>query len=212
MNAKAYLFDMDGTLVDSILQWRQSTAEAVRSLGVTGDVESITTPLVNSPIQLHCPYLVEAFNLSVTPSQLWQVVKDTIKRHYLTDVTLKSGVTAYLDKLKSQGARMGVVSGTPADLVGICLERFGLKKYFDFYWSCVDFGVGKESPVIFEQGAKQLGFLPQDVCVVDDALIAIKTAHDAGFLTMGVADTYNQHVWKEITKLSNQVVVDWNEM
>ena len=99
--------------------------------------------------------------------------------HYASDVEVKPGVPAYLEKLKQQGVKMCIASATSVPLVTICLERLGLKDYFEFFLSCVDVNASKDKPDVFIAAEKFLGTPRGQTWVFEDSLLAAQTAKAA---------------------------------
>ena len=86
---------------------------------------------------------------------------------------------------------MAVATASHADFAREALKRLGLLDYFEFIITCDEVGAGKRSPLVYEVAAKRLGAEKSRTVVVEDALYALKTAHEAGFKTIGVADPHS---------------------
>lgn len=206
------IFDMDGTLVDSMGYWQTLEREFLISKGITEGLEEIleqtkplTFPEAIALFATHC-------NLEGSHEQLAQEMLAIMEKHFREDIPLKPGVTAYLDKLKQRGVTMCVASATPLPLVHLCLERLGLAHYFSFMLSCVDVGVGKRHPDVYLESARRLGAAPAEIAVYEDAIYAVRTAHAAGFHVVAVHDgPQNEHFWEEMTALADEAIIDWTQ-
>lgn len=208
---KACIFDMDGTLVDSLTYWGHGIYEAIKSFGDYENIEGTIMGVLNDPVKFRCPYFVNNLGMDTTPEELWDRIEEIMEKHYRNDVKLIDGVYEYLCDCKAKNIPMAVVSATEKKLVGACLEAMGISDMFEFYLSCEDYGVGKEDPAIFLDAAKKLGFEPHDICLFDDSLVSLQTAHSCGFITVGIAERYNNKNWEKVLALADGYITDWRE-
>ena len=210
MDKRFAIFDMDGTLVDSMGYWQCLEREFLIRKGVTDGLDDILERTKPLTLPEAAAFFSEYCKLDGTPEQLVDEVLSIMEEHYRTDVLLKPGVVAYLDKLKQQGVAMCVASATPPDLVRLCLERLGLEHYFSFLLSCVDVGAGKRQPDVFLEAARRLGAQPGETAVYEDSVYAVRTAHAAGFYVVAIHDgPQNEAFWDEMVSLSDEAIVDW---
>ena len=131
--------------------------------------------------------------------------------HYRKDIPLKTGVREYLENLHRQGVRMCVASATAEQLMESCLERLGVRQYFEFLLSCETVGAGKRSPLVYQEAARRLGAVPGQIAVYEDALYAVQTAKAAGFHVVGVYDDSAADSWQAIEQESDEVILNWEE-
>ncbi len=186
MNKKYAIFDMDGTLVDSMKYWRRLGAEYLESKGVTEDLREVLELIRPMTMSESAKVFVERFHLPLTPKMAENEMNEMMENHYRTDILLKPGVKAYLERLYQKGVRMCVASATAEELMEACLKRLGVSNYFEFLLSCETVGVGKVKPDIYFEAAKRLGSIPEETAVYEDALYAVRTAKTAGFYVIGV--------------------------
>lgn len=193
MNVTGAIFDMDGTLIDSLGFWdilwehigvsyRQDpafrpdpiTEKAIRTL-----------PLSEAMELLHAKT-----GMGANGAELLCVTDALIARFYAEEVELKPGVRAFLEHLHKQGIPMCVASATARMHLDVVLKKFDLERYFVAICSCGDGGRGKEFPDVFVEAQKHMGTARESTWVFEDSITALETAARAGFPTVGIWDRY----------------------
>ncbi len=210
MDKKYAIFDMDGTLVDSMGFWKQLGVEYLTSRGISREAAEGVQERVKAMTMTECAALFQSvFHLSQTPEEIAGEINGMMDRHYQEDVPLKPGVAAYLAGLKARGVRMCVATATAEPLARACLERLGVAKYFDFLLSCEEVGAGKDSPDVFLEAARRFGADPGDAAVFEDAPYALATAAKAGFWTVAVYDVGCGDRWQALAAQADETILDW---
>ena len=210
MDKKYCIFDMDGTLTDSMGYWQSIGREYLGLRGIEPSEELLN--LIKPMTQLECcEVFIKEFALPSTAQAMADEMNAMMFEHYRRDVPLKEGVTAYLEALKRRGARLCTASATDVPLVRECLTRLGIQKYFDFNISCEEVGAGKHSPAVYLEAARRLGSGPEQTAVFEDSLFALKTARSAGFYTVACYDHVSGADWPELTRLARESVPSWGE-
>jgi len=209
MNKPFAIFDMDGTLVDSMGYWRNMEREFLTRKGITENLEEILEITKPMTLEESSAYFSKTCGIDCTPEQFIAEIEAIMAEHYSRDVQIKPGVREYLARLKQKGVPMCVASATNKPLVELCLETLGLKGYFQFILSCVEVGAGKNRPDVFLEAARRLGADPRDCAVFEDAIYAVRSAHGAGFWVVAVKDDHNASCWAELTELADEVMTNW---
>ena len=210
MKKRACIFDLDGTLVDSMDCWQQMQREYFRKQGVAGaGLDEALEWAKSLPLLLSTAMFIEKFGLPGTPESLSAEMTAIMGRHYREDIAIKPGVREYLAELRAQGAQLCVASATARPLVEGCLERLGIRDRFAFIISCVDVGAGKERPDVFLEAARRLGAAPGETAVFEDSLQAARTAKQAGFYTVGIYDACGEAFWDALQETADETVRDW---
>jgi len=194
MNIKAAIFDMDGTLVDSLMLWDVLWANLGKkylngkpfAVNSEDDRKVRTLTLKDAMDLIHANY-----NIGESGGELLELANDMMKEFYSTGVELKSGVREFLDYCSSKGVKMCIASATAPELLKLALKHCDLEKYFLKIFSCAELGKGKESPDIFLLTSKFLGEKAEETWVFEDSLTAIETASKIGFPTVGIYDRFN---------------------
>ena len=209
MDKRFVIFDMDGTLVDSMVYWENLATEFLESKGVQTISPDILERIKPMTMTESAALFIQEYSLSGTSESVAAEMNAMMDEHYRKDIPLKTGVQAYLEALHSRGITMCVASATAEDLMEACLTRLGVAKYFSFLLSCETVGAGKNRPDVYWESAKRLGAEPAEIAVYEDALYAAETAKSAGFYTIAVRDDSNQPHWETLTVLADEVIFDW---
>ncbi len=202
------IFDMDGTLADSMDFWTHLGEEYLRRQGIAPPPD-IWDTLKALTMPQAAQWLVRTFGLPGTAAGAEAEMSAVMADHYRRDVPLKPGAREYLAALRDRGVGMCLATNTPSPLVRACLSRLGVLDLFRFCISGEEVGAGKDKPDIYLAAAERLGGAPRDVAVYEDALFALQTAKAAGFYTMGVFDEACADDWPAICRLSDETVRDW---
>ena len=201
------ILDMDGTLLDSSGMWDDVARgllaqwDAVYTQGQGDDTMTMT-------IDGAAAYFAEQCHLPVTPQELARQIRDRARQAYGTIAKLKPGVREAINLMKSRGMTLCVASGTEKPLVDAALEQFGILDRFAFTVSCRT-PRGKAEPEVYLRAAQQLGATPEQIMVFEDSPVAVHTARQAGFYTIGVLDEHTRPHWEEVRRDANAVLTDW---
>ena len=208
MDKRFAIFDMDGTLIDSMKFWKNLASEYLSSKGIKHVPDEILQKIKPMTMSESAALFREVFGLSGDVEAEMNAVMD---EHYRNDIPLKNGVRAYLDMLHRKGVRMCVASATAEQLMESCLSRLEIRDYFAFLLSCETVGAGKSSPLVYHESAKRLQANPDEIAVYEDALYAVKTAKNAGYYVIGVYDEGAAKNWAAVTKIADEVIINWEE-
>ena len=207
MDKKFAIFDMDGTLIDSMIFWQNLAGEYLSRKGIQEIPPEILEQIQPMTMAESATLFQQEFGLTGDLEAEMNTIMDD---HYRNDIPLKPGVRAYLETLDRQGVRMCVASATAAHLMESCLTRLEVRKYFDFLLSCETVGAGKHSPQVYQAAAKKLGAAPAEIAVYEDALYAVQTAKAAGYYVVGVYDNSAAENWQTIADIADEII-HWEE-
>ena len=209
MDKKFAIFDMDGTLIDSMIFWKNLASEYLSSKGVKQIPADLLERIKPMTMSESAALFRQEFGLTGDPEAEMNAMMDA---HYQNDIPLKPGVQEYLRLLQSRGVRMCVASATAEQLMESCLTRLAVRDCFEFLLSCETVGAGKRSPLVYHESAKRLHAAPTQIAVYEDALYAVQTAKDAGYYVVGVYDDSAAKNWKTIEKTADEIVLNWEEV
>jgi HAD superfamily hydrolase (TIGR01509 family) len=207
MQYKYWIFDMDGTLTDSMGIWDQVPFMLLSLCGRTPK-PGLREALLPMGMAETARYMIAEYDLPFTEAEFDAKTREAIRELYKT-VSLKEGVADWLAELKRRGAHLCVCSNTWQSMCEEVLTALGVRPYFEFILSAQD-GFTKKEPAIFLEAARRLGAPGPAACVVcEDAVHAVRTAHAAGFAVLGIADRYSRADEAEIRALSNWFIPGW---
>ena len=193
------LFDMDGTLVDSMQYWRGAHIEGLQLAGYELTEEKKEALLKVWGYE-NLRDLLASWGIHKTVEQLKEEARNLLKTHYERDIVAKAGTVALLEELKRQGVKMGVLTLTPHALVDICLAKTGLAPYFSCIVTTEDnpSGTGKEAKEIFQVALDAIGCdTPSQCAIYEDSFYSIRTAKEMGFYVVGVEDIWQSDRQKQ---------------
>ncbi len=211
MVIKAYIFDFDGTLVDSMPTWSAKMLRILEHYGVSypADVIKRITPLGDIGT---AKYFREELGVPATDEEMYAQMDAYALPKYRDEILLKPGVEAYLRGLYAAGASLHVLTASPHKMVDPCLHRLGVDGLFTNIWSCDDFGMTKSQPEIYKEAAKRIGAAVEDCVFFDDNIGALQTAKTAGMATVGVYDSTGEDFAEQMKATADRYILTFNEM
>jgi thiamine-phosphate pyrophosphorylase len=211
LKCKNYVFDLDGTLLDSMPPAVKIVLDYLDEHGVAYEpsIVKILTPLGFRGISI---YYATELGIPRTPDEIYAAFSERLSKAYANEMPLKSGVIEALKGLKTQGARLCVLTASPHEFTDICLKNRGIYELFDYVWTAEDFGTLKSDVRIYWDVAKRLGTDVSACAMVDDSLRVLKTAKSAGMRTIGVYEPFSDDEWAEIEKTADFCVRRLDEL
>jgi len=211
MKIDGAIFDLDGTLLDSMFIWDTIGEDYLRSLGIQPREDLSQTFKTMSLLQAAKHYQRE-YGVTHNIEEIMHGVNGMIENYYFNDVKTKDGVRDMLEKLKRDVVKMCVATATDLHLAKAALERNGILGYFSKIFTCTEVGSGKDTPEIYNRALAHLGTPKQRTVVFEDALYAVKTAKEAGFFVAGVYDRSEAAQSAEIQERSDIYINSFAEM
>ena len=199
MKKRCYLFDFDGTLVDSMPTYAKTIFRILEEHGVTppeGLIKTIAT--MGTVASAHH---LSSLGVPKSPDEILLLMKEYLLDAYLNTIPLKEGVLPALFRWKEEGIPMAVLTASPHLSLDPCLKRLGIYDWFDHVWSTDDFGLSKTDPALYRAVSEELGIPFCDILFFDDNAEAGRTAQTVGMKYCAVADVTNSE-YQEAMKQS----------
>lgn len=212
MRLQSAIFDMDGTLLDSMPTWRELGPTFLKEEGIptTPEQEKLLRTLSDHQV---IPYLREKCGLPWSEQEVVDQIVERMETFYSTAVRPKPGVEKFLSILKMEGVWMYVATATHRRLTEKALKTAGIDHYFRGIVTSADAGSHKsESAEIYEMAMRRMQSNKQDTVVFEDVLYAIRTAKAAGFRVAGVYDSMSEADQPEIQRLSDYYIRSYEEL
>ena len=211
MKYSTYLFDFDGTLVDSMPPYVALMLRILEENGVKyeSDIIKIITPLGYIGT---ARYYRDVLGMDVPEEELIDTMNRYAYHEYAYNIPAKASVIDTLKALKANGADLNVLTASPHTVLDVCLKRLGIFDLFTNVWSCDDFGTTKADPEIYRIAADRLGKPIGDVLFLDDNYNADKTAKAAGMAVCGVYDSSSDEFVDEIKAVTDHYIYDFSEI
>ena len=208
---KGAIFDLDGTLLDSMGVWDQVDVDflAKRGFEVPDDYMQKVAAMQFRQI---AEYTIARFNLSDTPEELMEEWNHMASVVYSTVVEAKPHAREYLATLKASGAKLSVATSLPPTLREPAMRHVGIFDYFDEVVSVDDAGdIGKDRPDVYLLAASRLGIEPTDCTVFEDLLVGMRSAKSVGMRVWAMHDDSSDADWPVICGLADGVMFDFHD-
>lgn len=212
MQLKYAIFDLDGTLLDSLPVWDHLGLDMLRAQGY--DPDPALGPVLKSLTMADGATLCKKlFHMPQSVDEIAALVENEAQRAYNTVIGVKPGVVGFLNRLKAAKIPMLVATNTRRELVEDGLRHNGLLDYFQGIVTCPEVGQGKkEGPAVYETALARLGGTRENTVVFEDALYPIRTAKRAGFRVAAVYDASSRNEEAEIRALADHYFSSYDEI
>lgn len=204
---KGAIFDMDGTLTDSMHIWSSVGPNYLRSVGCCPRDDVSATVRSMSLYQGACYYRDE-YKVPLSAEEIMLGINKIVEELYMTDTVLKPGVKEFVSELYKKNIKLCIATATDRYLVEKLLEKLDILEYFSQIFTCGDIGHGKDEPIIYREAIKFLGTDKSETVIFEDALYALSTAKNDGFLAAAVYDKYEKRP-DEMKRLADVYMMDF---
>ncbi|MBQ4091250.1 MAG: HAD family phosphatase [Clostridia bacterium] len=207
---RIYLFDFDGTLVDSMPTYAATMLRILDENGVKyeSDIIKTITPL---GFRKTAEYFKD-MGVALSVDKMVDAMNRYAIEEYTHNIPAKEGVQATLRAMKKKGYSLNVLTASPHLTLDPCLKRLGLWEIFDNIWSCDDFNTTKSDPEIYKMAAERIGADVEQIIFVDDNVNAVKTAKEAGMMAVGIYDESSAEYKEQFLSISDAYVHDFGEL
>ena len=206
----AVLFDLDGTLIDSMWMWHAIDIEYLNRFGLTPP-KDLSKAIEGMSYNETAIYFKERFNISDSIEKIKSDWDEMSHDMYCTRVNLKSGVIKILDYLKNMGIKMAIGTSNSYSLASDVLKALNIAEYFDTIVTSGMVGKGKPNPDVYLEAARQLNVIPNNCIVFEDVVQGILAGKNAGMTVVGVYDEASKDTTDKKKQLADYYVESIDE-
>lgn len=205
---KGFIFDLDGTLLDSMPSWQKQIDDMLIAKGITPPEDLLDRTKILG-LENATGMILQEFHLPDDPAVVYQQFQNNMEQLYCTTIPLKPGALALLEHLQRLGISMAVATATARPLVEKVLQYHQLQEYFQSITTVAEVGIGKHDPRIYLVAADKLGLPPQDCIVFEDSLKGIRSANQAGFQTVAIYEATNPVEQQALQQEATRYIYDF---
>jgi HAD superfamily hydrolase (TIGR01509 family) len=208
---KGIIFDLDGTMVDSMWMWRKIDEEFMeaRGLDMTDELER---DIEGMSFRETAEYFVNHFPLRETAEDMMDIWVDMAIDKYRHEVPVKPGLMEFLAEMKRRDIPMGIATSNARPLVHAVMDAHGLYDYIDVVISANEAPHGKPAPDVYLMAAGRLGLAPEDCLVFEDIPQGIRAGLAAGMRVCAVSDEYSRNQEQEKRALAHFYIDSYDQV
>lgn len=208
-NSKAIIFDLDGTLIDSMNVWSDIDKEFFKMHDLPFE-EDYQKEIGHKGLKEIAAYTKSRYNLKESEDEIVTIWLDMAKEAYAYKIPLKEGVKSFLEYLQSENIKMGIATSNSLELTELVLKHHDIYKYFSKVVTVNELKTNKGSPDIYLHISNSFGLTPSECIVFEDLLVGIKTAKKAGYKVVGVKEISSLDKEKEIREIADLYISNYN--
>lgn len=208
--SKGFIFDVDGTILDSMSIWMDAGKLYLESLSIKTD-ENIGEVMFEMTMEQGAKYLQDNYNVELSIEEICQGINDRVFEFYEKEAPEKPGIREVLEKARNSGIAMTIATSTDRPMIEAALKRLDLIDYFQEIFTTTEVGKGKDSPDIFNKAMLAMNTSPENTWLFDDAAYSLATAKKMGINTVGVYDVHSDGRQDEVKKFSDVYIKEWRE-
>lgn len=208
---KNIIFDLDGTLIDSMPVWNNVGRDFLLNHGITPP-NNLDEIFKTMSFEESAKYFNQELGLEVTPQQMIAEIVSMVQAKYETDIPLKPMAYEFLKKQYDKGTKMCILTASEKDYVLPALKRLKIHQFFKDVYTCTQLGMSKSKGDIYDFVAKEMGADKAETAVFEDALHAVVNAKAAGFYTVAIEDEAAKKDKEKIKANADLYAVDYIEL
>ncbi len=205
------IFDVDGTLLDSMTVWWDVLIDFYKQHGVELPYEE-ACEYKELTLNESIPMIIKRLNLNITLDEISDKFKEMALLQYENTLPLKEGADKYLKKLHEDGIKIAIATSGYEALCKKAFTRLGVWQYIDACAFSSEVGVNKSNPDVYLLAAKRIGIPPEECTVFEDIITGISGAKKGGFKTCAVYDETNADDTDALKQLSDHYITGWKDL
>ena len=211
---KLCIFDLDGTLVDSMWMWKSIDMEylAAKKVSIPEDLEAFQDELEGMGFTETAKFFKERFQIEDSLEEIKETWLLMSREKYCHEVPLKPGALEFLKELKKRKISVGISSSNSRELIQMVLEAHGILEYFDCITTCCEVKKGKPAPDVYLKTACGLGVEPKACLVFEDVPMGILAGKRAGMKVCAIDDAYSQKQEEQKRELADWYILDYTQL
>ena len=210
-NIKACIFDLDGTLVDSMWMWPDIDREYLNRFEIEYD-DNLKNEIDGISFHETAVYFKNKFGISDSVEKICKDWEDMAYDKYKYEVKEKPGCKKFLEHLRSKGIRMGIATSNNRSMVDVVLESLNMKDFFEVITTSDEVKRGKPAPDVYLTTANLLNVEPKNCLVFEDVVAGIMAGKSAGMKVCAIEDDFTKEVRQKKKELSDYYIVDYSEL
>ena len=211
LDKEAVIFDLDGSLVDSMWMWERIDIEYLGKFGIPMP-KDLQRQIEGMSFNETAQYFKSHFHLPDSLEQIKEAWNRMAWDKYRHEVPLKPGAAAFLEQCRKDGVRLGIATSNSRELVETIAEVHGLREYFSCIMTACDVKKGKPAPDIYLAVAGALGVSPKNCLVFEDIVPGIMAGKNAGMEVCAVEDAYSYDQREEKQLLADYYIEDYRRI
>lgn len=213
-NIKAVIFDLDGTLVDSMWMWKSIDVEYLgkKGIAVPEDIQAFQEELEGMGFTETAVFFKNRFHIEDSLEEIKKTWILMAEEKYCHEVPLKAGVREFLEELKNRNIAIGISSSNSRELIKAVLKAHKIEKYFDCITTCCEVPNSKPTPDVYLKTAEGLQVEPKDCLVFEDVPMGIMAGKNAGMQVCAVEDAYSKRQEADKRRLADYYIEDYYEV
>ncbi|MFI3114801.1 MAG: HAD family phosphatase [Clostridia bacterium] len=205
----AFIFDLDGTLIDSMQVWKTIGSTYLKNRGITPE-DDVDKRIVTYSQEEVAEHFIETYNIQDDKEFLMEDIFNFVKELLRNNAPPKDGILEFLEANRDK--KMCIATASDRILTEMSLKTHGMEHYFSEIFTCIEVGAGKDKADIYEIALEHLGTKKEETYVFEDALHAMKTAKNANFRVIGIYDLSAEKDTEEIKQLTDIYIENYSEL